>query len=131
MFEEFINELKKVLPLKVSFAEWNDPLLTILGEGWNFNAMTEWRFCDNYKVLKACYDDNSGDFITRIVGLDIVAVDCQSGPPVIDPVFTFSDGMKLQIFSTNAIEPWKFRLPNNQLFVASPTDDKWGIDYLI
>lgn len=131
MFEEFIIELKKALPLKVSFSEWSDPLLTILGDGWNFNAMTEWRFCDDRKVLKACYDDDASDYILKIKGLEIIEVGSQSGLPVVDPVFKFSNGIKLQVFSTSAIEPWKFRLPNNKLFVASPTDENWSIDYLL
>jgi hypothetical protein len=69
MFEKFLYELRMLLPLKVSLVEWNDPLLTIIGEGWNFNAMTEWRLCDDYKVLKACYDDDSSNFIHKIIAL--------------------------------------------------------------
>ena len=131
MFEEFLNELRQALPLKVTMVEWNDPLLTILGKDWNFNAMTEWRCCDNFKLIKACYDNNSSEFISKFVGLDIIGVDCQSGLPVIDPVFIFSNGLKLQFFSTTALEPWKFRLPNDKLFIASPTDENWGINYII
>jgi hypothetical protein len=131
MFEKFIYEIREFLPLKITLAEWNDPLLTILGYNWNFNTMTEWRVCDNSKVIKACYDDESSNFIRNLNGLNIIKVNCQSGPPVIDPVFEFSNGLFLQIFSTSAIEPWKFQLPNNKMFIASPTDEKWGISYTV
>jgi len=126
MIDNFLNEIKWFLPLKIEVADWKDPILNINGFGWYLNAMTEWRICNSSNLIKGCYDDDSPEYIRNLINLEIVNVNNQLDIPKVDPVFTLSNNLILQIFSTNAIEPWKFRLPNEKIFIASPSDKNWS-----
>jgi hypothetical protein len=127
MLKLFIEDLKKQLPLKIEVANWDETLLHIRGENWSFNGLTEWRIVDSKRMIIGCYDGGSEDMISRIIGKEIVDVDtCGSAFIKIDPVFVFSDGSALELFSTGALEPWKMTLPNGRIYIASPTDKNWG-----
>ena len=54
--------------------------------------------------------------------LEIIGVEVQSTVLSVDPVLVFSNGQKLEVFSTDTFEPWVMHLPSGEVFVASPAD---------
>ncbi len=131
MFEEFLKEIKGYLPLTIISVDWSEPYFTITGDNWNFVSLTEWRICNTSKIVRGCYDNDIQKFISNLLNQKIVEVTPQSGMPFIDPTFILSNNLRIQFFSSSILEPWKIKLPNGKLYIASPSDEKWGVDLLI
>ena len=122
MIESVIAAAQASLPLRVDEVSWGDPVLSIGGQGWNFNSLSAWRLRDAEKVLAGCSDRDAAKALERLVGLSVVRVFPQSAALIVDPAFEFSDGTVLEVFGTDTFEPWTLHLPSGQVFVASPSD---------
>lgn len=73
-------------------------------------------------MVCGCYDENSVDFVKKLVGETITQIDIQDSVLKIDPVFVFSNGLRLEIFSTDTFEPWTFNVEKLGLFVPTPSE---------
>ncbi|WP_068468687.1 hypothetical protein [Candidatus Protochlamydia phocaeensis] len=124
MMKKIIKNVARFLPLHIDSVEWNDPNLILIGKDWSFSTIGCWRLIDHNKLECGCYDEESIISIQKIKNLSIVAIDIQSTQLSVDPVFTFSNGYKLEVFSTTFLEPWIFDFSSDVVYVASPSDDK-------
>jgi hypothetical protein len=127
MMTNFLREVRESLPLRIEQVSWEDAQFNINGEGWFFNLVGEWRITDNEKVLAGCYDDFVQDYVQKLKGTSIVDIKPLSGPPYIDPVFILSNGFRIEIFSTKALEPWRMMIAENHLYIAEPNDANHAI----
>ncbi len=123
MMRRIIKDVANFLPLHVDSVEWNDPNLILAGKGWSFSTIGSWRLIKNSKLECGCYDEKSGLIIQKMQGASIVSIDVQSIHIAADPVFIFSNGYKMEIFSTTFLEPWIFNFSSNVVYVASPSDE--------
>ena len=123
MKEVFINA-KNFLPLIPTYIEWNDPELLIGGEGWNFCTLCSWRVIDGKRILFSCTEQPS-QIIENLKKIPIISITPQSTQLPMDFVFAFSNGYKLEIFSTLDVEPWILKFPVAPVYVACPTDPNY------
>jgi hypothetical protein len=126
MMEHFFKTVPTYLPLNIQAATWENPQFNIHGKGWYFNLVGEWRIIDSEKILVACDDKDAYSYIAKLIGLQIIGVQPLSGKPYLDPVFLLSDGTKLEVFSNQPLEPWRFRVFNDDsdetivFYIADP-----------
>lgn len=110
MMKELIEEVNPRLPLMIEEIEWNRINFNMNGPNWWFNTLSAWRVCTPQEVCFACYDQNIDDKLQLLKGLKIVRVSCQSELIKIDPLFYLSNGLIMEIFSSDTYEPWTFRV---------------------
>ena len=121
MMTNMINSVSSFLPLPVETVEWNDPNLILAGMTWSFSSVSSWRIIKDNKLVSGCYDKDSASISSILKNSEIILVEIQSSQLYIDPVFTFSNGYKLEIFSTTFLEPWIFDFSSGIVYVASPS----------
>lgn len=121
MIGPFLKEVRRVLPLGVVGAEWEDPTLLVNGDHWGLSTTSAWRISTDDSVVVGGWDKDASQAVAGFVGQEIVAVGVQSTRAAVDPVFFFSGGASLEIFSVDVYEPWVVRLPGS-VWVASPSD---------
>lgn len=123
MIHSMVATISSRLPLTVQRASWADPILTLGGSDWSFSSISSWRIgIAGGNVSKACADSSGvEDAVTKLVGQNVVQVKPQSEEVPIDPVFVFTDGTILEVFSTDTYEPWTLRV-GDHIFVA-PVDN--------
>ena len=122
MIEPMLHCLRLLLPLQITTVQWHDPTLSIRGLNWDFHTTSAWRVINNHVILYACWDDVAHQKISELIKREIISVEIQSTMLSVDPVFVFSNGQKLEIFSTDTFEPWVMHLSSGEVFVASPSD---------
>lgn len=114
-----IEYLNSKLPLMVNELIWEEPILNILGENWNFNSRTEWRMITKDKRVFGCYDKNSALILNTINNLRIISIYSQS-KYFFDPVFIFENGDILEIFSSSTSEEtWTIYFKEDNVFIES------------
>lgn len=121
MITKIINDLSNFLPLSMDSIEWSDPTLILIGKNWSFSTVSSWRIIKNNKLIAGCYDEDALKIIKELSKSKVVSVEIQSNHISIDPVFIFSNGYKLEIFSTTFLEPWTFDFSSGTVYVASPS----------
>ena len=122
MIKSVLGAIQPNLPLLISVVVWEDPMLHLSGLNWSFNSTTAWRISKGRNIVCACYDSNCLVELCALKDREIVQVEAQSMTIDVDPTFIFSDGRKLEVFSTDTYEPWTMYLPSGEIFVASPSD---------
>lgn len=122
IFLSFLNEVNKHLPLVIEEAECDETTFSLRGKDWQFNGMTEWRLFNKGHFWIGCYDDDAGRYFKKLEGMSIESIQSIFN---VDPVLNLSSKLALEIFSTSSVEPWVFRLPGGQVYVASPSDLDW------
>lgn len=122
MIENMIREVKEVLPLKISTVIWDDPVFQIYAEDWNFTTLNSWRITSKKKMILGCSDKHSSEVIEMLTNLEIIGVSFQNDLLKIDPIFFLSNGERIEIFSTDAFEPWTFQFHSSGLYIAMPSD---------
>lgn len=125
MIKEVINDNLQFLPLVINYIEWNDPILSFGGGNWSFSTFTGWRVVNNNKLDFTCRDENTDKRLNEFLNNHIIAIDIQSNHLLSDPVFVFSSGHKLEVFSEMYLEPWVFRSPNTIVYVGAPADNRY------
>lgn len=121
MIKDVIAAIGPRLPLTLKRAEWNDPVLTLIGNDWTFNTTSSWRIVDDSKLLAGSEDKSAHEAVNALAGIEVVLCEPMSTTPTLDPRFVFSNGWKLEVFSATATEPWVLSLGKGTLFVASPS----------
>jgi hypothetical protein len=122
MIEKMIIKVKPYLPLKISEVIWDGTVLNMYGLTWNFTTLSAWRISKENKLDFGCFDENSDQLISCIKNLEILDLDIQCNLLKIDPVFVFSNGQKLEIFSTDTYEPWTFQIVGLGFFSGTPSE---------
>lgn len=120
MIDQLLSHVRPLLPLKIQEAEWNDPVLTLMGPGWSLATLSPWRVVANARLLYGWSQPDAGDLVWELCGQSIIDVGIQSPLAPVDPVLHLSGGGAIEIFSENPIDPWSIRLPD-ATFVGSPT----------
>lgn len=110
------------LPLRVLRAEWRDPVLLLHGAGWRMTVTTTWRLLFQGRFVFG--SDNIEPEMVDCLLTNNLITDCrwQSSLAHLDPLFVFSCGHVLEVFSVSAIEPWLLSFGDENLFVASPSE---------
>ncbi len=121
MISSVVKAAGRYLPLIIESVEWQNPMLFIGGMKWKFNTITSWRVIFGSKIAFGYGDDNASEIMSLLLGKELVGISPQSSLVEADPVLIFSDSIKIEIFSSESIEPWSLHLPGGEVFVASPT----------
>lgn len=119
MINHLIQGSSNLLPLSVNSVSWDGDTLMLIGSDWSFSTMSAWRIINAGEIQIACWDNNAEDYLKKLEGLLIVAIQPQSQYIQVDPVFELSNGKQLEIFSTDTVEPWSLQLPNGKLYIGS------------
>ena len=125
MISKIIKDVINFTPLIVDYIEWNDPILSFGGNNWSFYSVSSWRAILNNKLDFACYDDVTEEKLKRLQNNHIISIEIQSNHLPSDPVFVFSNGYKLEIFSVTYLEPWVFGSPTTIVHIGSPSDSRY------
>lgn len=124
MMSKILKNISSFLPLSVNTITWDDPTLMLRGSDWNFSTIGSWRIVTSHCVVCGCYDQDTSQVLLELQSTKIISLEIQSTQLPIDPVFTFSNGSKLEIFSTTYLEPWVLDFSSGTVYVASPSDPK-------
>jgi hypothetical protein len=124
MILEIQQELALFAPLEIKDAGFESEYLTLLGEEWNFHALTPWRVVEGNRIRYGHGDPDAHLHVRTLVGDAITGLRIQSDVLRTDPAFMLSDGAILEVFSDHYYEPWTMRLPTG-LFVALPGDGRY------
>jgi len=122
MIKKVIKDISVFLPLFLEAVEWNDPNLILIGKTWSFSTISCWRIINGNKLICGCYDKEVIEVLDQIKNTSIVSIEIQSNHLFADPVFIFSNGYKLEVFSTTYYEPWIFGSPSGIDYDASPSE---------
>jgi hypothetical protein len=120
MIERMILEIQPYLPLHISDVSWEDTNLNIRGSNWAFNTLSSWRVLKDNKIIIGSLDEDSLEIINALKDLKIENIETQEIILNIDPVFILSNGLRLEIFSTDTYEPWIFNIDEVGFFAATP-----------
>lgn len=105
--------------LTIAQASWDGTQLHLSGDLWSFNGIVEWRITCDGRATTGSADENAQARVSELIGLTVVAAQSQSSvDPYLDPVFTLSDGTRLEVFSSFSFEPWVPSLPPDKIIVA-------------
>jgi len=121
MIEKLIAAINPRLPLTILRAEWCDPVLSLIGADWTFNTTSSWRLIDGSKLVAGSEDQLASEAVSALAGVEMVRCEPMSVSPLLDPRFLFGNGLKLEVFSATATEPWVLSLKGGPTFVASPS----------
>lgn len=115
----FLNFFSKFLPLKIEFVSWNEDNLTISGNDWSFTTNSAWRVSKDNKLLFACWDENVINSVKELMDISIINMSWIDDAQAIDPLFSLSDGSRLEIFCTSSLEPWVLRCPDSNIYIGN------------
>lgn len=118
MITSLINVLISLFPLVIKQVSWDGDTLIVTGEGWSFSTISAWRIIEGESVQFACWDRDIGKQVNSLEGLSLVAVQPQGSSIGVDPTFQLSDGRRLEVFSTDTVEPWTLKLPDGNVYVG-------------
>lgn len=125
MIKEIIKDIKQPMSLIVDYTEWSDPVLSFGGNNWSFYSVSSWRVIVNNKLDFACYDSVAEEKLKNFLNNNIISLEIQSDHLPSDPIFVFSNGCKLEIFSVTYLEPWVFGFHPHIVYVGSPSDSRY------
>ncbi|MBI5491084.1 MAG: hypothetical protein HY905_27380 [Deltaproteobacteria bacterium] len=104
---------------------WDGTTLVVTGDGWRVRALCSWRLMRRGTLTVGSDDKESGRGIEALRGTELVDVRTAEIP--VDPVLIFSEGVRLEIFSSSSFEPWVIHVDGHPVvFVASPSDPAAG-----
>jgi hypothetical protein len=129
MIKEVSRIIKEKAPLTIIESTWDGDTLTIVGSNWSGSFSCGWRLSDSHNVRFGCWDKFSflGEIRPLLVGNSLIDCKFQSTLVGVDPLFTLSNGLFLEIFSLDTFEPWVLRLPDAATFTGvTNTDGDYG-----
>lgn len=116
MISEIQTIIQKILPIKIDEASWNAPTLHFHGIDWSFWTLSAWRISLKNRFVCGSDDENNPDIERILTGSSIESISAQSANFPVDPVFYFSDGHVLEIFSDASYDTWTFHLPGDVVY---------------
>lgn len=114
----FIEGLSELLPLHMRDIKTEGEEISLLGEGWEFITDNPWRITLNGKVVLSSEIQQGDEVVKSILLSSIDKIGTQSVSLEIDPIFYFSNGMILEIFSINDFEFWVFDVIGSKIYVG-------------
>ena len=114
--QKYIDEFK---PLALDGIDWDGFTFSISSGLWRFSTNCPWRLLNAKKLITGCCEKNASQDINRMNKCQITAITTQTVNFPVDPVFDFSDGYRLEIFSTKSKESWRFYLPDGRIIIGS------------
>lgn len=106
----FISELSDLLPILIDDITYKNDVLTISGSNMKFICKCPGRFIIDDSLIYPLSESRAIKLQEKIKNCHINSIQAQSPHLKIDPVFSFSNGIKLELFSTSKSEPWIFEL---------------------
>lgn len=104
MIAEFIEWTRPRLPLRVDAVVVNDPIITLVGQGWALTLACPWRLVDG-SITRTAWDRPDVDNAMRhLVNHHLVAV--RQAPNGFDPIFSFGEGLDLEVSADTDLDPW-------------------------
>ncbi len=116
---DFLRVASSYFPLEIKEVIWVDDNLIISGEAWSFSTLSVWRVSKGSELLFTCWDDPVEKGLMRLVGLSLENISWININQPIDPSLIFTDGSRLDVFSSFAQDPWVFRLPSGVTYVGN------------
>lgn len=114
----YFCEIQSLLPLNVERSVYDAGRLTLLGKNWSLTIKSSWRVVGNNNDFFGGAEEGGSVYIKEIKDIQIVATQVQSSDFPIDPVLFFSNGYRLELFTSTTHEGWKFQLPSGQMIVG-------------
>lgn len=118
MITELDKQIQVLPPLIVTSARIEDSALILSGNDWRFLTSSAWRIMDSAKMYCGCEDDEFKQAINVLLESSLIRIKVQSVNFCADPIFLFSNGYRLEVFSTQAVNSWVFELPSGQKIIA-------------
>ncbi|HEY3545989.1 MAG TPA: hypothetical protein VGK17_07835 [Propionicimonas sp.] len=84
--------IRPLVPLRVRQVEYNDPMLTVIGDGWSVALIGEWTWYRSDHVVTFGGDAGAEDVIWDLCGLDLLEILFPDPGFDGDCVFVLSDG---------------------------------------
>ena len=119
MIENMLVVANSQMPLKIEEALWDGTTFHIYSENWSFETLGAWRLSSLEKVICGCYDLNSEEVVKKLVGQSVIKIEMQEKLLRIDPTFILSNGLRLEIFSTDTYESWTFEVNESGLYIGT------------
>jgi hypothetical protein len=92
------NKINSYLPLIIDRWKHSDPILHFGGGDQYINILADWRITKSGKIIHSS-DNAASDFDSALLlGCELVKIEKQ-GNWIVDPVFHFSNGYILEVFS--------------------------------
>lgn len=98
-------EVLHSLPVRVLSVEVQDPIITLVGDGWSLNVMCPWTGVARGQE-QDWTDDGIGAWVRNLIGQELVTI-TEEGPSVL---FGFTDGV-MKVTPDTDLDPWALRLP--------------------
>lgn len=96
-------------------------MLLIDGDGWSFAISCPWPVVSNTALEFGSWDREAATRIFELEHASITDARRQGAVLAVDPAFALSNGLFLELFSVDAVEPWVLRVAG-RVYVASPSD---------
>lgn len=115
MIEELNSALQPLLPLKIGWVEYTDPVLTLGGDGWSLSLACPWRLVSGTSVVSAWDDVDVEDSSWDLVGHQITNAGSRIEENREDPAFSLTGELRLEVLADSDLDPWVLRLPSQTL----------------
>ena len=109
MSNDTVKAVRAAMPLEVREVQYNDPVLSISGDGWWLTLMCPWLIRGRNGQYSWEVDEVE-DKVWDLIGHSIVSVSFDSGVEV-DPTFEFDGEISLEICADSDWEPWTMQVP--------------------
>lgn len=104
---------------------WSDPTLTLAGENWSLSLTCPWTVSALDRVAFTHQSPDVEDQAWDLVGLTLTKVVPRSHGDFVDPVFEFSNGLRLQVLSDTGMDPWSMHL-DELVFIGPLKKEDWA-----
>lgn len=110
MIDELSAALDALLPLRIDWVEYQDPILTLGGERWALALACPWRLMEGPTAVTAWDEPGVEDESWNLVGHLITAVRPRLDGNSEDPAFSISGALVLEVLADTDLDPWVLRL---------------------
>lgn len=120
MINDIAADATNACPLAIESVIWNDPVLNLSGQGWNFSTMNPWRVKNRDGVITSIDDPEAQYHLKNLIGKQVNGFSVAGGVPQIDLLLNLSDSSSLEIWGTSNEENWVLRTPGQPTAVFVP-----------
>jgi hypothetical protein len=115
MIDDLREALRPLLPLRIEWLEYQDPVLTVGGDDWSLALVCPWRLQRAGTTVTAWDLEGVEDASWDLVGHQINRVERRKAGEDEYPAFELSDGLRLEVIADSDVDPWVLRLPTQTI----------------